>query len=68
MLTECDEGVPEWIGKDKIQDLPQWEGDRIFFDYIQNNEPFFSLKLVYEGDKLVYAARNGQKIHLNDRI
>ena len=61
-LTDCDEGVPEWIEKEKIKELPQWEGDRIFFDYIENNEPFFSLKLEYEGDKLVYAAKDGKTL------
>ena len=61
-LIECDEGMPEWIEISKIKSLPQWEGDRIFFDYIRNDEPFFSLKLEYEGDKLVYAAKNGTAI------
>ena len=26
------------------------EGDRVFFDLIEKNEPFFSLKLVYKGE------------------
>ena len=61
-LAECDEGVPEWIGFEDINKLPQWEGDRIFFDYIRNGEPFFSLKLEYRGDELIYASKNGKRI------
>ena len=49
----CNEGVLEWIDKDKIFDLPSWEGDKIFLQLLRNEERFFSLKLVYEDDKLV---------------
>ena len=28
---DCDEGVLEWVDKDKISELNLWEGDRIFF-------------------------------------
>ena len=53
-LTEdCDEGNLEWVAKDKITDLPLWEGDKIFLDLIRRDVPFFSLKLVYEGQTLV---------------
>jgi len=53
-LTEfCDEGVPEWIEIEKIKDLPIWEGDKIFLDLLQRKTPFFSLKLEYNGDKLI---------------
>lgn len=49
----CDEGVLEWVKKDKIVDLPIWEGDKIFLDLLRKNLPFFSLKLTYSADKLV---------------
>ncbi len=49
----CDEGVLEWVAKEKIKDLPIWEGDKIFFDLLDKEERFFSLKLCYEGDRLV---------------
>ncbi len=42
--------------------LPQWEGDRIFLRLLEENAPFFSLKLRYEGETLVYAALNGAQI------
>ena len=33
--------------------LPLWEGDREFLRLLREDAPFFSLKLVYQGDKLV---------------
>ena len=61
-LKECDEGVLEWLPKDKLYGLPMWAGDRIFLELLDKDAPFFSLKLVYEGERLVYAALEGQKI------
>lgn len=52
-LTDCDEGVPCWVEKEKMKDLPQWEGDRIFLDLLEKRAPFFRLKLVYEGERLI---------------
>ena len=52
-LKECDEGVLEWVDKDKICDLNLWEGDKIFLKLLDEKEEFFSLKLEYEGDKLI---------------
>ena len=52
-IIECDEGTLEWVDKDKVLSLPTWEGDRIFLQKIARPGPFFSLKLVYEGDTLV---------------
>ena len=61
-LAECDEGVPAWIPKSRLAELPQWEGDRIFLRLLEENAPFFSLKLVYAGEKLKEAVLNGTKI------
>ena len=61
-LKECDEGVLEWVEIQKLYTLPIWEGDKIFFRLIEQNVPFFSLKLEYVGDKLVNAVLNGEKI------
>ena len=55
-IKECDEGNLEWVEKSKVYDLPIWQGDKIFFKLIEDKEsPFFSLKLVYEGDELVHS-------------
>ena len=34
LLTNCDEGVLEWVDKNKITELPLWEGDKIFLDLL----------------------------------
>ena len=52
-IKECDEGDLEWIPKEKIKDLPLWEGDKIFFKMLEEKEDFFTLKLIYVNDKLV---------------
>jgi len=58
-MKECDEGNLEWVKKSEVQNLPIWEGDRIFFRLLDEERPFFSLKLSYAGDTLVYAALDG---------
>ena len=53
-LTECNEGELYWIDKAVVPTLPTWEGDRVFLDLLlSGDERFFSLKLQYEGEKLV---------------
>lgn len=49
----CDEGVLEWVKKEKIPTLPIWEGDKIFFDLLDREDRFFSLKLEYKKEKLI---------------
>ena len=58
-ISECDEGVLEWIDKKALYDLTLWEGDKIFLDLINKDMPFFSLKLEYENDDLVCAVLDG---------
>ena len=59
---KCEEGELEWIDKQALLSLPIWEGDKIFLRLLDTDEPFFSLKLRYEGDKLVEAVLNGKAI------
>lgn len=61
-LHACDEGVLEWVSREQFRGLPQWEGDRIFLRLIEEDTPFFSLKLRYEGEHLAYAALNGKEL------
>ena len=56
----CDEGELAWIGKKELYDLTLWEGDRIFLRLLEEDAPFFSLKLVYRGDTLVSASLDGK--------
>ena len=46
----------------KLLELTLWEGDKIFLRLLDEDIPFFSLKLVYEGDKLTQAVLNGMKL------
>ena len=61
-LIPCDEGNLEWVPLDKVNTLHLWEGDKIFLKLLQENTPFFSLKLVYQGDTLTKAVLNGETI------
>ena len=61
-LMPCDEGELEWVDMARIPELPIWEGDKIFLGLLAAEEPFFSLKLSYQGDRLVYAALNGRAL------
>ncbi len=54
-LIDCDEGVLEWISREKLLSLPMWEGDKIFLDLLPLDVPFFSLKLVYAADGTLLA-------------
>ena len=63
-LTECDEGQLEWLPRDKLLALPMWAGDRIFLELLWQDTPFFSLKLVYAGEKLQSATLNGRPLSL----
>lgn len=58
-LTECREGVLEWVKKEDVFDLPLWEGDKIFFRLLEENRDFFSLKLRYAGEELTEKVLDG---------
>ena len=47
-IHECDEGELVWVPKEKVMELPIWEGDKIFFRLLNERKDFFSLKLVYD--------------------
>ena len=61
-LRDCDEGELEWVDKQRILRLPIWEGDRIFLRLLEEDVPFFSLKLRYQGDRLAEAVLNGKPL------
>lgn len=61
-LCDCNEGFLKWVDKNEIFNLNLWEGDRIFLRLLQENHPFFSLKLVYEGNCLKEAVLDGKRI------
>lgn len=49
-LIASPEGNLEWIADEKLKDLPLWEGDHIFLDWIKAGR-FFSAKFIYENKK-----------------
>ena len=59
VMTDCDEGCLEWVDKAAVQDLPIWQGDKIFFKLLAEDAPFFHLELTYDGDVLVKAVLDG---------
>lgn len=61
-MKVCDEGDLEWVEFDKIPSLPLWQGDHIFLRLLREDAPFFSLKLVYQGETLVHAALDGKEL------
>lgn len=63
-IGPCSEGVLEWLDKKALRSLQLWSGDHIFLDLLETEAPFFSLKLVYEGDLLVQAVLNGRALAL----
>jgi 8-oxo-dGTP diphosphatase len=61
LLIDCDEGDLEWVPISKLGELPQWEADAIFEDFVIQKKPFFSLKVIYRNNKLVETYMNGLK-------
>ena len=58
----CPEGILEWVPMDKIDDLELWIGDKVFFRLLKENQPFFSLKLGYDGDTLEECVLDGKPL------
>ena len=44
VMTDCDEGCLEWVDKAAVQDLPIWQGDKIFFKLLAEDAPFFPFR------------------------
>ena len=59
---DCAEGELAWLPKREFASLPMWEGDRIFLDLLERESSFFSLTLVYQGERLTDAFLNGAQI------
>ena len=53
-VSECNEGVVCWVKKQDVTSLPLWEGDKIFFRLLEEKTGFFTLKLCYDEDKLIF--------------
>ena len=65
LRADCEEGELAWIDRRELLNREIWEGDRIFLRLLEQNAPFFSLKLVYSGDRLTQAVLNGEKLPIS---
>lgn len=66
---DCNEGVLEWVDIEDVWKLNLWEGDKIFFRLLDEDIPFFSLKLVYNlQGQLTSAVLNGTPMEMFDII
>lgn len=54
IVDSCPEGELKWVKKSEVSSLHIWEGDKIFLRLLDSETPFFSLKLEYKGDRLVF--------------
>ena len=61
-FDDCDEGTLAWVSKKDLHTLNLWEGDKIFLKLLAEEHPFFSLKLSYKGEELVYKALDGKEL------
>lgn len=57
-LIECNEGDLAWIDKKDVMKLNLWEGDRIFLKLLFEGRYGFSIRYVYQGDKLAEVTGN----------
>ena len=60
-VIECNEGELCWIEEKNLSQLNMWEGDKVFLKLLEDEEPFFSLKLVYKGEKIQDIILNGNQ-------
>lgn len=65
-MIECNEGTLEWVEKADLQKRNLWPGDKIFFQLLMEDAPFFSLKLRYEKEKLKEACLNGRGLDISE--
>lgn len=65
--VRMNEGILEWVPKDKIWDLELWEGDKIFFRLFEEDADFENMLLAYdENDQLCAAELEGEPLELID--
>ena len=52
-LIDCDEGELAWVKKEKMWELPMWEGDKAFLPMLEKDDAHpFSMILEYHGGRL----------------
>ncbi len=53
ITKDCPEGQLRWVDTEKITELNIWEGDKLFWKWLQDDTGFFSAKFEYKGDTLM---------------
>ena len=61
-IKECDEGILTWVPKSEILSLNLWEGDKWFLKLLEERWDFFTMKLSYNGDKLIEVQVDGKEV------
>ncbi len=64
--ADCTEGDLEWVPKDRLTELPMWQGDLIFLNLLAEGAAPFLLTLEYTGDRLIRAELNGKNLLQRD--
>ena len=64
-LRECDEGELKWVEKEKMFELPMWEGDRVFLQLLDEGRDKFDCTLQYHGDALESAYVDGRHYEIH---
>lgn len=65
LTDDCNEGDLVWVPKDKVGELPCWEGDHVFLELLTRDAPAFLLTMEYEGDRLVRAVLDGRALPID---
>lgn len=53
-IIESSEGTLEWVAYNEVLSRPTWEGDRLFLTWLIEDRPFFSAKMTYINQELIY--------------
>ncbi len=53
LREECEEGKLCWVAKEKVLELPTWEGDRYFIGPLLEGRERIDMLVEYRGDELV---------------
>ena len=56
-MKECNEGTLKWVDYHDFDKIPMWEGDKYFIKPLLNNEPYFEMSFLYQGDQLLEVKR-----------
>ncbi len=67
LLSDCPEGDLEWVPISKLKELPHWQADEIFYDFLAQDHQFFSLKCVYENNVLKETYLGGEIYKHNNK-